>query len=113
MVLIDKIKVQELEEMSKTMQESIVNAVVDVNSRAIVVGADLCSDGELLLLESGSKQEDLWGISLWPTEYNTDGFIEFDSIINLRPRQKNYSRSVQNPEVRARIIEIVSEAVSL
>ena len=111
MILVKKIKLQELEEMSKRMFEPIVKAVVDVRSREIVVDADLHSDEELFLLENGSKQADLWGINLWPDKYGTLEFVEFDSMINLRPRQNNRSRSVQNAETRTLILEIVNEVV--
>jgi len=111
MILVKKIKLQELEEMSKKMFEPIVKAVVDVKSRKIVVDADLHSDEEMFLLENGSKQEDLWGINLWPDKYGTLEFVEFDSMINLRPRQNNRSRSVQNAEIRTLILEIVNEVV--
>ena len=112
MILIKKVKLRELEEMSKKMFEPIVKAVVDVKSGVIAVDADLHSDEELFLLENGSNQADLWGINFWPSKYGTDGFVEFDSMINLRPRQNNYTRGVQSAETRALIMDIVREAVS-
>ena len=112
MEIVKKINLDDLEKMSQRMFEPLVKAVVDVKNRTMAVDADLHSDEELLLLESGSKQDDLWGINLWPDKYGTDEFVEFDSMINLRPHQKNYSRGVQNADTRALILEIVNEAVS-
>jgi hypothetical protein len=40
-----------------------------------------------------------------------DEFIEFDSLINIRPSQNNKSRDVQNPEIRKKIIDIVSKRI--
>ena len=111
MNLVKEIKLSELEEMSKRMFEPIVKAVVDVKTREIVVDADLHSDEEMFFLENGSNQEDLWGINLWPDKYGTDEFVEFDSMINLRPRQNNRSRSVQNAQTCILILEIVNEVV--
>jgi hypothetical protein len=37
--------------------------------------------------------------------------VEFDSMINIRPRQNNRSRGVEDPEMRVRIIAIVRELV--
>jgi hypothetical protein len=65
-----------------------------------------------MLLEHGSKQADLWGINLYPEEFGGDGWIEFDSMINVRPSQNNRTRSVEHAAMRAKITEIVSELVS-
>jgi len=64
-----------------------------------------------LLLEQGSAQEDLWGINLWPENFGTEEFVEFDSMINIRPAQNNRSRSVEDPAIRQLIYEIVAEKV--
>lgn len=61
-------------------------------------------------MEDGSKQNNLWGINLYP-ELQDDQFIEFDSMINMRPSQNNKSRGVENKEIRTRIIEIVAKRV--
>jgi len=57
----------------------------------------------------GSKQSDLWGINLWPGQYGTDGFVEFDSMINIRPWQNNRSRSVDDHSLRESIIAVIIE----
>ncbi len=49
----------------------------------MVVGGELHADEEQWLLENGS-QADLWGINLYPAE-TSDDWIEFDSMINIRP----------------------------
>lgn len=59
----------------------------------------------------GSCQQQLWGINLYPAEYNTDDFIEFDSMINLRPSQGNRTRSVDDAATRQTIVEIVTHLV--
>ena len=111
MVLVDKITIDELLEMQKKMTEPIVKCVVDIVRRLLVVDAGLHADEELLLIEHGSVQTDLWGINIWPELYGTDEFIEFDSMINIRPLQNNRTRSVDDPDIRRIIIEIVSEKV--
>lgn len=89
---------------------SLVKAVVDVKKSILVIGAGLHSDEEELLLEQGSQQQDLWGINLYP-EMSGEEFIEFDSMINLRPSQGNDSRSVEDPVIRKRIVEIVTALI--
>jgi len=112
MRLVKNITLRELNDMSEQMYEHIVKAVVDVETRDVVVDAEYHSDQELFLLDHGSNQENLWGINLWPDKYGTPEFVEFDSMINLRPRQNNRSRGVENSKIRDIIMQIVNEVVS-
>jgi len=111
MVIVERITVNELLTMSKNMSDPLVKGVVDIAKRLLVVDAGLHTDEELFLLEQGSQQSDLWGINLWPELYETGEFIEFDSMINIRPIQNNRSRGVDDPKIRELICEIVAEKV--
>ena len=111
MKLIDQIELAELEEMADNMYGELVKAVVDVEKRVMAVDAGLHVDEEQMLLESGSSQRDLWGINLYPDSYGQDDFVEFDSMINIRPAQGNRSRSVEDEGIRAEILEIVGDIV--
>jgi len=104
------ISLDELQQLAKPSFGDIVKAVVDVELEIIVIDADLHADEEELLLEQGSKQEDLWGINLYP-KLPEKKFIEFDSMINLRPSFGNASRGVDDPKIRKRIKEIVFRMV--
>ncbi len=84
----------------------LVKAVVDIKKNIMVVDAAMHADEEKLLLENGSRQDDLWGVNLYPDEVG-DNFIEFDSMINIRPRQQNYSRNVDDSNRRKQIIAII------
>jgi len=108
---VDKISVKELAEMAKKMYDPMVKAVVDINQKQMVVDAEMHVDEEQWLLENGSKQSDLWGINLYPGAFGTDKFIEYDSMINIRPRQNNSSRGVESDEIRGQIEAIVDEVV--
>jgi hypothetical protein len=88
----------------------MVKAVVDVNKAKICIGGELHSDIEEVMLKSGSLQVDLWGINLYP-DFNDDNFVEFDSMINIRPSQNNKSRGVEDLEIQKRIIKIVKDYV--
>lgn len=84
----------------------MVKGVVDVAEKKIALDAEMHADLESLLLESGSRQENLWGINLYP-EMDGEDFLEFDSLINIRPNLGNRSRGVENPATRDAITEIV------
>lgn len=86
----------------------MVKGVVDVEKGLLAIDAELHADLEQMLLQNGSKQDHLWGINLYPEDEGED-FIEFDSMINVRPRQNNPSRSVEDPEIRAKVIEVVEK----
>jgi len=109
--LIDKIiTISQLKKMSSKMFGGIVKAVIDIKKEIMVVDGALHSDEEKHLLDSGSNQNDLWGINLYPDEKDED-FIEYDSIINVRPRLNNLSREVEDKLIRKKIIFIVNKLV--
>ena len=89
----------------------LVKAVVDIATGIMVIGGELHADEEAYLLDLGSVQGDVWGINLYPDQFGTDDFIEFDSMINLRPSQGNRTRSVDDAAARQAIVEIVVRLV--
>jgi hypothetical protein len=87
-----------------------VKAVVDVDRRIMAIGGDMHADEEAALLDDGSEQSHLWGINLYP-DLPQDQWIEFDSMINVRPSQGNRSRDVEDPALREKIVAIVNALV--
>lgn len=77
----------------------------------MAVGGELHADEEATLLDDGSDQTHLWGINLYPVDHGSPSWIEFDSLINVRPRLGNRSRYVEDEMVRERIVEIVERLV--
>jgi hypothetical protein len=108
---VDTISIDELSEMAQKMYGNLVKGVVDLNKNILVVDVEMHVDAEQFLLESGSLQNDLWGINLYPAVLNTEEFIEFDSMINIRPRQNNMSRGVEDEKNRQKIALLISEKV--
>lgn len=100
----------ELNKMAEERFGTMVKAVVDIEKEIMAVDAELHADEEAGLLENGSKQENLWGINIYP-EMPKSEWIEFDSMINLRPSQGNRTRGVDKPEIRQKIVEIVNKLV--
>lgn len=94
------------DEAEVIFDDAMVKAVVDINKGIVAVDAELHADLEQLLLKNGSNQEDLWGINLWK-DMESDDFVEFDSMVNVRPRQNNRSRYVEDAAVRDKIIKTV------
>lgn len=107
-----KITIHELNKIAENTFGTFIKTVVDVEKAIMMIDAELHADEEAELLQSGSKQTNLWGINLYPELFNSKDFIEFDSMINVRPTQGNRSRGVENEQLRVKIIKIVRELVS-
>ena len=106
----EPIFLDELRRLAVERFGDLVKAVVDVQRRIMIVDADLHADQEAELLAGGSRQQDLWGINFYPDLPEPD-WLEFDSMINLRPSFGNRSRGVDDPETRERIASLVRELV--
>lgn len=109
-IVSEPIHVAELRALAQEQFGDFVKAVVDVGRSVMAIGAELHADEEALLLEEGARQADLWGINLYPDRTDPE-FVEFDSMINVRPAQGNRSRGVDDATVRERIAEIIGRLV--
>jgi hypothetical protein len=87
-----------------------VKGVVDVSRGILLIDADMHSDQEAALLADGSAQRDLWGINLYPQLTGPD-WIEFDSMINLRPSFGNRSRGVDDTATQEMIRSLIESLV--
>ena len=113
MQLIDTpITIQELKTIAESRFGEMTKAVVDLEKLIMVVDAELHADQERFLIASGSKQNDLWGINLYPDFFGSDNFIEFDSMINIRPTWGNRSRGVEDEKNQKKIVEIVNSLIT-
>ena len=108
----EAISIQELKQMAQRMFDNVVKAVVDIEKEILAIDAPMHSDEEAELLKTGSKQENLWGINLYPDKSSKNDFIEFDSMINLKPGQGNRSRGVEDKKIRQKIITIVNRLIA-
>ena len=105
-IVSDSLTIEELRRMAEGLFGNLVKAIVDVDRELLALDAELHADLEALLIENRSKQKDLWGINLYPDELE-ESFVEFDSMINVRPSQNNRTRGVENEDIRRKITEII------
>lgn len=110
-IVVKKISKKELKQLAEKCFGDLVKAVVDVNRGVMALGGELHADEEAELLKDGSRQENLWGINLYPDEPEGQ-WIEFDSVVNIRPSQGNRSRNVENSEIKEKIENIVNNLVN-
>jgi hypothetical protein len=95
----------ELRRLVERHFEDMVKYVVDVARSVAAVGGELHADEEALLLENGSRQEDLWGANYYPGR-GEQACIEYTALINIRPSQGNRSMLVEDEELRRRVREL-------
>jgi hypothetical protein len=110
-ILETPITIDELKRAAANSFGTMVKAVVDLGQERLALDAEMHADLEALLLENGSDQKHVWGINLYPGTAG-DEFIEFDSVINLRPSQGNLSRAVEDETVRQKIITVVEKWIN-
>lgn len=73
-----------------------IKTVIDIKRKICSAGCDRHFDSEKILLDQGSKQEDLWGGGV---DLETN-IIDYNSMINIRPRQGNVSNEIQDEAKR-------------
>ena len=85
--------------------EGMIKIVVDIRRRILSGGGEMHADCESVLLDNGSEQDDLWGANWYPTEQR----IEFESLINIRPRLGNRNILIQDENLRKQVESVTRE----
>ncbi|HTK03817.1 MAG TPA: DUF5674 family protein [Alphaproteobacteria bacterium] len=94
----------ELEEIQKEFG-SYVKITADIENKWIVVGCELHADGEQILLEKGSEQDNIWGGGInFPNK-----IIDTTAVLNLRPRLGNDSMEILDIQRREKFVSIVRD----
>ena len=102
---------EELKHIASEGFGELVKVVVDLEQEIMAVGGELHADEETLLIDQeGSQREYTWGINIYPDKTGDD-FIEYDSMVNLKPSFGNRTRSVENKEIREQIKKIVGTLI--
>jgi hypothetical protein len=106
-----KITEPELREIAKEFYGVMVKGVVDIEREIIAMGGEYHMDANVVLIDSGSKQQDVWGFN-WYFDKKEDGQIEYVSLINIRPKQNNRTMEVQDVSLRAKMKDIILRYLS-
>ncbi len=89
-------------EKLKEVFDVYIKTVIDIEKKICSAGCDRHFESEQLLLQQGSKQDNIWGggIDL------ESKIIDYNSFINIRPTQNNTSNEIQNEELRNKYKEL-------
>lgn len=109
-IIKDKITKKELIEIGKEFFDEMVKAVVDIEKEIMAVGGELHSDAAELLIENGSESKNIWGINIRFSK-SREEWLEFDSLINIKPVFGNRSMGIEDLEIKAKIKKIVNKLV--
>ena len=110
-IITSTISLKELKDMAELWHGQLVKAVIDVERKVMAVNGEMHADEEQVLLQDGSKQENLWGLNIYPDK-DIENRIEFDSMINVRPGQNNMSRSVEDENLKKIIRSVVDHMIT-
>ncbi|MBU0978484.1 MAG: DUF5674 family protein [Patescibacteria group bacterium] len=103
-MIITKQKPFTLEEIGQLKEqfEVYIKTVIDIEKKICSAGMDRHFEGEQLLLKQGSTQSHIWGggIDLETKE------IDFNSFINIRPRDNNPKNEIQSEEIKGKYKEL-------
>ncbi len=104
LIITKKATEEQMLQMSEDL-DGYIKVVVDIELGILAGGGKRHVDAEQVMLENGSKQEDLWGGG-YDAETKQ---IDYNSMINVRPRQGNMSRDIMSVAIRKDFDKIVTE----
>ena len=104
----EPISIKIIKEKYNHFFDTMVKIVIDIEKNIIAIDAEMHADLEQMLLENDSEQKNLWGANIY---FEKTNFIEFTSLINIRPAQNNKNMEVQDENLRNKIQKIVNQLI--
>ena len=109
-IITEEISINELKDMPGNYFDEMIKGVIDIKREILALDAPMHADEEAVLIENGSRQDDLWGINIYPLNDNNN-LIEFESLINIKPQLNNRSITIQSKEIKERINSILDKMI--
>ncbi len=92
---------QQIKDMLE-LYETYFKVAVDVKRVVLAGGGEFHADCESILLEHGSRREDIWGADWVPDRQE----VRYSALINIRPKQ-NRAMEIQDSGIREIVERIV------
>jgi len=109
-IIKDKVSKNELPDIAKEFYVNMVKGAVDVENEIMALGGEYHVDANMVLIEHDSRQDNIWGFNLY-LEKESDDWIEYVSLINIRPADGNRSMFIENKQLRDKIKEIINKKI--
>ncbi len=106
----EKISLDEVKQLARESFGEMLKAVVDLSKKKIAFGGEFHVDAEMSLIEDGSEQKNLWGINIYPYREKKE-WVEYISLINIRPREGNYGMQVEDQAICEKILLILEKMI--
>ncbi len=109
-IITDSITLNEVKELAKLWYVEMIKGVVDVKREVVALGGEFHRDANDVLMDNGSKQSDVWGFNIWLLKPKKD-WLEYNSLINIRPAQNNRLMDIEDDSLRHRIKLIIERII--
>lgn len=106
----DAVSIDTIKEIAEKWHGGMAKGVADIKLGILALGGEWHMDANNLLIENGSKQENLWGFNIYPNEKNGE-ILEYISLINIRPAQGNTDMEIQDAVLRRKIKKLVQKLI--
>ena len=105
----ENIPLDEIVEISKEYYFPMIKGVIDIKNEIVALGGEYHMDANMVLLEKGLQQSNIWGFNIATDKYNTneEEYLEYTSFINIRPIVNNKGMFIQDEEIRKKIKNII------
>jgi hypothetical protein len=97
-------------EIAKEFYVDMVKGVADLEKEIIALGGEYHIDANNVLIDNSSIQKNLWGFNIYPKKKGNN-WIEYTSLINIRPTANNKSMEVEDKKIRLAIKKIIDKLV--
>ena len=100
-IIRNKATQEQIDQMLEEL-DPIIKLAVDIGRGILAGGGQMYADCEAVLMENGSHQEDIWGANWIPVTQ----IIEFEALINIRPKQQNMTMAIQDAVIKSKVENI-------
>jgi len=109
-ILDQPVRLSDLKPLMAKMFGNLVKGAVDIERRVVALDAELHSDLAEALVADGSHGNNIWGFDVYPEVAGAD-WLEFDSMINLKPQLNNRSRGIEDLTLRAKAEQVIKKFI--
>ncbi len=109
-IITKPIKKKEAEQIAEEFYVTMVKGVVDIEREIIALGGEYHLDANMVLMEKGSRQENVWGFNLH-FDRDTGDALEYTALINIRPHANNRGMLIEDESVRQKIEKLVEKLI--